>query len=401
MSTSARIAVFGLLATGIGMVALAAQSPAPPPPAPGGVPATTAAPAPTTAAGQIQFETPVYDFGKVKSGDPVKYTYVFTNTGCGTLEVTHVQPQCGCTTAGDWTKKVEPGQTGTIPIQFNSGTYPAGGVTKNIVVTCNDPAHPQVTLQLKGAIWKPIDFQPAYAMLNVPADGPGAPAVVKVINNMEEPLTLSPPESNNRSVTATLSTNQPGKEFQLTLSAVPPLKPGAFQVAITLKTSATNMPTLNIPLWVNVAPAVTVIPAQVFLPPGPLAAQAMPSIRIENKSTNHMQLSVPAVNAEGVDIQIKELQPNRMYDAQLTFPAGFQIAQGQRITFTAKSGLEQFPLIEVPINQQPSPPVPVPPKIPTPTAPGVGAPTLPPRPGPVTYPGPLPAPPRPPQPTAH
>ena len=34
----------------------------------------------TNAAGpKIQFATPIYDFGKVKSGDPVKYSYVFTN----------------------------------------------------------------------------------------------------------------------------------------------------------------------------------------------------------------------------------------------------------------------------------------------------------------------------------
>ena len=32
---------------------------------------------------KIQFATPVYDFGRVKAGEPVKYTYVFTNTGEG------------------------------------------------------------------------------------------------------------------------------------------------------------------------------------------------------------------------------------------------------------------------------------------------------------------------------
>src|ERR1035438_6336648 len=65
---------------------------------------------------KIQFATPVYDFGRTKSGEPVKYTYVFTNTGDGLLILTAVQPQCGCTAAGDWTKQVEPGKTGLIQI---------------------------------------------------------------------------------------------------------------------------------------------------------------------------------------------------------------------------------------------------------------------------------------------
>src|ERR1035437_6876778 len=66
---------------------------------------------------KIQFATPVYDFGRSKSGEPVKYTYVFTNTGDALLILNAVQPQCGCTAAGDWTKQVEPGKTGLIPIQ--------------------------------------------------------------------------------------------------------------------------------------------------------------------------------------------------------------------------------------------------------------------------------------------
>ena len=68
---------------------------------------------------KIQFETQLYEFGRVRAGDPVKYTYVFTNTGDALLVLNNVQPQCGCTAAGEWTKQVEPGQTGKIPIQFN------------------------------------------------------------------------------------------------------------------------------------------------------------------------------------------------------------------------------------------------------------------------------------------
>src|SRR5712671_5552659 len=52
---------------------------------------------------KIVFETPVFDFGRARAGDPVKHTFVFTNTGDALLEVTGVVPGCGCTTAGEWT----------------------------------------------------------------------------------------------------------------------------------------------------------------------------------------------------------------------------------------------------------------------------------------------------------
>src|SRR5215510_16198111 len=80
----------------------------PPAPAPAS-PAPAADSGTTNGAGaKIQFATPIYDFGRIKSGEAVKYTYYFTNTGDTTLKITHVQPSCGCTTAGEYSKEVEP-----------------------------------------------------------------------------------------------------------------------------------------------------------------------------------------------------------------------------------------------------------------------------------------------------
>src|SRR5215510_12204415 len=88
---------------------------------------------------KIQFAETTYDFGKVDSGTLVKHDFIFTNTGDQALEITGVRPGCGCTTAGDWDKHVEPGTTGKVPLQFNSAGY-SGTVLKTTTVTCNDAA---------------------------------------------------------------------------------------------------------------------------------------------------------------------------------------------------------------------------------------------------------------------
>ena len=217
--------------------------------------AATAETGTNTAGPKIAFAMPIYDFGKVKSGDPVKYSYVFTNIGTEVLDVSHVQPSCGCTTAGDWTHKVEPGQTGTIAVQFNSANF-NGPVFKTITVTSNDKGQPSFGLQLKGTVWKPIEVIPAFAVMNIsPDSNSGGATTVRIVNNMEEPITLSEPESNNKTFTAELKTTQPGKEFQVIITAVPPLAPGNVQGQISLKTSSSNMPVINVTAWENVQPA--------------------------------------------------------------------------------------------------------------------------------------------------
>ena len=117
---------------------------------------------------RIQFAETVYDFGKVKGGEVVKHSFVFTNTGSATLEIIEVKPGCGCTTAGTWDKMIEPGKTGSIPLQFNSAGF-GGAVSKSATVKCNDAARSNVVLQLNGTVWKPIDLTHATAFFNFPA----------------------------------------------------------------------------------------------------------------------------------------------------------------------------------------------------------------------------------------
>jgi len=320
--------------------------------------ASVAATVPAAEGPKIQFATPVYDFGKVKSGEPVKYTFIFTNGGDELLILTNVQPSCGCTTAGEWSRQVEPGKTGSIPVSFNSANY-NGQVMKTVTVTSNDKSQPSVGLQLKGTVWKPIEVNPQFAALNVPAESKEpAKTEVKIVNNMSEVLEVWAPESNNKAFTAEVKTNTAGKEFVVTISTVPPLEAGNIQATITLKTSSTNMPVVNITAWANVQAVVIVNPPQITLPAGPLAAKQTTAVTIQNNGTNALKLTDAAVDAKGVDVQIAESAPGKLFTATLTFPEGFEAPQGTPVAFTVKSSHPRYPVIKVPIMQMPRPVLP-------------------------------------------
>src|ERR1041384_4923731 len=182
ISITLKKVTLGLLAAGMA-AGLQAQQPTPPA-------ATTSAQVPPTLAvttnapgPRIEFDNQVYEFGKITAGDPIKHTFFFTNTGDQVLELTDVHPSCGCTTAGDWTKKVEPGQAGSIPLQVNTANF-NGPVIKTVTVTCNAKPQPSLVLQIKGTIFWPIELSPSFVVLSIPPDSPKSSTVVRIINHM-------------------------------------------------------------------------------------------------------------------------------------------------------------------------------------------------------------------------
>jgi hypothetical protein len=320
-------------------------------PAPG-FPLTPAAPVAEVNGPRIRFASLVYDFGKAKGDDLVNCVFAFTNVGNALLEVGDVAPLCGCMKAGEWSRKVEPGQAGTIPIRYDSRLY-TGPFAKSINVTCNDTSQPALMLQIKGTVWRPIEITPPSAVLNLSADTPSNATVVRLISHLDEPLTLSDLKCNNAAVSVQLQTNQSGKEYQVVVTTVPPWPTNSQQGQITLKTSTTNMSVIDLKLFVNVLPLVNTIPYWVRLPSLPLTNTFSYTVWIRNNGTNALALSEPAVNAKGVEVRMKEEQPGRQFGVTLTFPSGFDLADDDKVELSVKSNLPQVPVIKVPVVAPP------------------------------------------------
>lgn len=88
------------------------------------------------------FATTDHDFGTIKEGEKVEYTYKFTNTGEAPLIIQNAQPSCGCTVP-DWSKEPIPvGGTGFVKASFDSNGKP-NIQNKTITVTAN--TWPKVT----------------------------------------------------------------------------------------------------------------------------------------------------------------------------------------------------------------------------------------------------------------
>lgn len=349
--TLTEYAVSIAVATIIGLCANASATPAEAPSsAPGSAPMTS-----TNDGPKIRFATPIYDFGKVDSGQMVKYDYVFTNTGNQLLEIREVRPSCGCTTAAVWDKKVDPGKTGKIPIEFNSGGF-GGLVTKTVFIACNDPGQTNLTLQLKGHVWKPIELKPAFAMFTPGPDSlTPETTIIRIVNNLDEAVTLSEPACTNNSFQAELKTVKEGREFELRVSALPPFSATNRWTPIILKTSTERMSVVTVNCYLNVQPAIAMIPSQIMLPTAPLTNAFKQLVTIQNNTTNALILSELTANVEGVELNLQQVQTGRVFTVMATFPTGFQGQHGQAMELRLKSSDLKHPSLRIPVFQLPAP----------------------------------------------
>jgi hypothetical protein len=82
------------------------------------------------------FSEEIHNFGSLKAGELVSFTFVFKNEGTKTLTITEVDSGCGCTEVIIPDKTIDPGQEGQIQVIYNSAGE-VGRQLKTITLTSN------------------------------------------------------------------------------------------------------------------------------------------------------------------------------------------------------------------------------------------------------------------------
>ena len=301
---------------------------------------------------QIKFATPTFDFGTVIGGKVIQHEFFFTNTGNKLLEIKDIKTSCGCATAGKWSREVLPGKSGSIPMEFFTVNL-SGDIIKAIEVVCNVTNSPEISLQFKGKVWWPVELSPTAATLSFrPGAASNVTAVIRILNNDTNTLTLSELISSNPRIAAELSTVRPGTEYQLRIKLVPPLGTGNVFGQIKITTSSTKRPLLEIPVYAVVQPDVIALPSPLILPAKMTQNQLKQSVSIRSFWTNALSLTEASLNAKGISVELHELQPGRFFTFTFKFPEDFKISTHERIELRVKTNHPQFPVVVVPITQQ-------------------------------------------------
>lgn len=104
----------------------------------------------------IEFEKDFHDFGKLVSGDRVRYSFKFRNTGKTLLVISSVSTSCGCTVSDYPREPVKPGEGGTVDVSFDSeGRH---GLQNKTVTVFSNTQPPTTTLRIQATVVESKDL---------------------------------------------------------------------------------------------------------------------------------------------------------------------------------------------------------------------------------------------------
>ncbi|WP_276134079.1 DUF1573 domain-containing protein [Polluticoccus soli] len=84
----------------------------------------------------MDFKDTLHDFGLMREGETSSYGFEFTNNGKKPLLISGATGSCGCTVADYPREPIQPGQTGTMKVMFNS-TDKIGHQEKSVNISTN------------------------------------------------------------------------------------------------------------------------------------------------------------------------------------------------------------------------------------------------------------------------
>ncbi len=310
---------------------------------------------PVTGAPGIRCAETLKDFGVQWAGPALQHAFIIRNDGDQALELLSVKASCGCTATKDYDKQIPPGGEGKVPVVLNTEKI-RNKFTKYVTVTSNDPVTPTLRLRISGEIKARVSVAPraaAFSHIGESAEPP--PSTIKLTNNTDEPLTLALESTASGPFSAELIETQPGKEFELKVTARPPYAPKLNKGQFVVKTNFESEPTVQVPVTAYVPPRLDLSPAALVLP-GEIGREQSRLFRFTNNGPTPVKVLSADAGDSPLTVELVEREAGKNYDIKVGIPEGFEApARGQELSITLKTDDAQTPELKIPVSGRPSP----------------------------------------------
>jgi len=255
----------------------------------------------------IKFEKDLFDFGDIDKGKKVTTSFKFTNTGDAPLEIRNVATSCGCTSADLDKKNYNPGESGEIPVTFDSERF-SGPITKRVTITTNDPDSPKTVVTIKGTVKvdimsKPVSLFFANAKMGEQSEqkimvSTDKLAKLEISNLKVQPDFLSAKVNQVDDKTAEIIVTADGAKF-------PEGKP-RLAGSLTYDTNSESQKTVRTQVTINVLRPIRVSPNSVYFFASKLGKKRESYLRLISSEGQEFKISDIESSLAYIDVKVTE-----------------------------------------------------------------------------------------------
>ncbi|MBK9303370.1 MAG: DUF1573 domain-containing protein [bacterium] len=223
------------------------------------------------ASAKVSIMPPEIDFGRLEQNEARSANLVVRNEGDLVLDIINVESTCGCTVAKPLRDSLQPGESTTIEVTFNSKDF-QGPQHKIITVQTNDPIRTMIEIPVLADVHAPLIVQPAdkaAAFGRVP-QGQGGEQVVEFSAPDQQTLTIETIKTRPDLFTIELSPGAAPNSRRATLRLRKDAPPGPFRELVIFHTNVPQRSQVDISVSGTVLAPVVLLPEEVnfrYAPP--------------------------------------------------------------------------------------------------------------------------------------
>ena len=299
---------------------------------------------------------PIKDFGVVPKGEKIVHDFQIRNEGDAPLQITQVQPACGCTVA-DFDKTIAPGQMGKVHAVVDTATF-NGPIAKGVTVFTDDPATPQIELTVRAKVEPYLSAKPGYSRYIYVKGEPGKPLIGQTIWAPDgTPFEVVKVESTRPYLKTSFreatkeerEAEVEGKQWRVEIELADDSPVGALAETVTISTNHPKQKMVQIPVSGFVRPVVAVTPPVADFGNIEIKDSFSKAVNLRNFATEPIRITGVEDSLSGIDSKLEALNEGREYQVRLTLKP--ELGKGPfNGTLKIMTDSPKQPVIEVPLK---------------------------------------------------
>ncbi len=303
---------------------------------------------------RVELSSLKFDFGTVWEGTEAKKNFTVKNVGDAPLTVS-VRSSCGCTLVTHPKSPLNPGESDTIEISYDTGRE--GRAQKRVTVLTNDPRKSTQIIKVEGHVKPLFEADPRKKLFLGDADEQTVRTEVVMLKNLYDkpvPLRIEKLTGQADRFNVKLEEIKKGDLYRLTITSVPPLVEGRNAVNVVLATAPDELPSFRVHCSLSVPPRAMVSPGRIAVTPGHTETRKR-SVRLKYRTSKPLQITGAYTEPNQLPLTINRPTGARgtvlsFYTIEVQVPPFADMPEdGYRLIITTDDASSQYHRMEVPI----------------------------------------------------